>query len=105
MSRNASYMVPGAILNLMKKRLQGVSVVNFFINNWAANSLYSVEKKATMEFDEMYIVHPDAFKKEGSLSSTYCANVEDLTNKFTQLSKKKQMKRTMINSFIEKIAK
>jgi hypothetical protein len=105
MSRNGSYMVPGAILNLMKKRLQGVSVVNFFINNWAGNSLYSVEKKATMEFDEMYIVHPDAFKKEGSLSSSYCANVEDLTNKFTQLSKKKQMKRTMINSFIEKIAK
>ena len=105
MSRNGSYMVPGAILNLMKKRLQGVSVVNFFINNWAANSLYSVEKKATMEFDEMYIVHPDAFKKEGSLSGSYYVNVEDLTNKFTQLSKKKQMKRTMINSFIEKIAK
>ena len=72
---------------------------------YRTTSLYSVEKKATMEFDEMYIVHPDAFKKEGSLSGSYCANVEDLTNKFTQLSKKKQMKRTMINSFIEKIAK
>ena len=54
MFRNGSYMVPGAILNLMKKRLQGVSVVNFFIDNWRTTSLYSVEKKATMEFDEMY---------------------------------------------------
>jgi hypothetical protein len=105
MSRNSSYMVPAAILNLMKKRLQGVNVVNFYINSLAGSGLYSVEKKATMEFDEMYIVHPDAFNKEGSLSGSYCANVEELTNKFTQLSKKKQMKRTMINSFIEKIAK
>jgi len=101
---NCSLLVPAAFLNLMKKRLKGVSFVNFFIDPYMSGN-YRVEKKAVMEFDEMYIIGTDAFKKVKDIGKIQVTDMEDLKNTFSWVNNNKKQKRTMINSFIEKIVK
>jgi hypothetical protein len=117
---NPVYLVPAAILKLMKYRLRNVNVVNFYITsnefrpawNSATNKYdtsggkyYKTERTATMEFDEMYFVNPLAFKK--SLTSSRklgCFDtVERLQNAYIDNNKAKKEKQTMVDSFISKI--
>jgi hypothetical protein len=117
---NPVYLVPAAILKLMKYRLRNVNVVNFYITSnefrpaWnpatnkydtSGGKYYKTERTATMEFDEMYFVNPLAFKK--SLTSSrklgYFDTVEGLQNAYIDNNKAKKEKQTMVDSFISKI--
>ena len=105
MGGHLSYMIPAALLNLVKKRMKDVSFVNFFIHSYPSyvvgNVSYEVEKKQTMEFDELYYVRKTAFDKINT--KIYGTDIEDIQDNFITINNAKKQKRTMVDSFIQKI--
>ena len=102
---NQCYMIPAALLNLVKKRMKDVSFVNFFIHSYPSyvvgNVSYEVEKKQTMEFDELYYVRTTAFNKINT--KIFGTDIEDIQDNFITMNNAKKQKRTMVDSFIQKI--
>lgn len=94
-----------AMLCMMKKKLKNVNVVNFFISNNNNSAYYTQKDTKKMGFDEYYIVSINAFVGSESLKfKEGVTDMENITNTFAKRSMRKKLKRTMIDSFIDKIA-
>jgi hypothetical protein len=98
-----SYEVPAAILELMKKRVNGINIVNFFINK-SMRDLVLTDKASgkMMGFDRNYIIDPESFTVN-KLNLDRASNSEEVHNSFLSSKKGTQQKQTMIRDFINQI--
>ena len=115
-SHYASYTVPMAILELMKKRVPYVNVVNFFIRprftklwngrNYVScdNAFAVVDTAKLMGYDETYFIDPACFqvKKDGDKMKS-ATTIEDINTSYISSNKITKEKQTIVRSFIDKI--
>ena len=111
-----SNTVPMAILELMKKRVQYVNVVNFYIQDMrhkisrygrkytdTAASFAVVDTAKLMGYDETYFIDPECFqgKKDNAMKSA--TTIEDINTSYMSSNKITKEKQTIVRSFIDKI--
>ena len=113
-----SYTVPMAILELMKKRVSYVNVVNFYITTrpkkvWIggrggrfidAEYPYAVVDTAKLlGYDETYFIDPACFqgKKDNAMKSA--TTIEDINTLYRSSNKIIKEKQVVVRSFIDKI--
>jgi hypothetical protein len=119
-SRFSSYSsntVPMAILELMKKRVPYVNVVNFYITPkiktiWNGRSyinnpdtgLASIDTAKLMGYDETYFIDPVCFqiKKDGDKMKS-ATTIEDINTSYISSNKSIKEKQTIVRSFIDRI--
>ena len=91
-----------AILELMKKRLPGVNIVNFHISAGMKNLTKIVSDK--LGFDETYYMKPDCFEINNIASDLKHQNtVTDINNSYVTNNKIIKEKQIIARSFIDKI--
>jgi len=115
----SSYTVPMAILELMKKRVPYVNVVNFYITTrpkkvWIggrdgrfidAEYPYAVVDTAKLlGYDETYFIDPQCFKvntKDNAMKSA--TTIEDINTSYMSSNKITKEKQVVVRSFIDRI--
>ena len=116
-SSYASNTVPMAILELMKKRVQYVNVVNFYILDMrrktsrygrkytdTAAPFAVVDTAKLMGYDETYFIDPACFqvKKDGDKMKS-ATTIEDINTSYISSNKSIKETQTIVRSFIDKI--
>ena len=112
-----SNTVPMAILELMKKRVQYVNVVNFYIQDMrhktsrygrkytdTAASFAVVDTAKLMGYDETYFIDPACFQgKKGNDMMKSATTIEDINTSYMSSNKMVKEKQTIVRSFIDRI--
>lgn len=112
----ASYTVPMAILELMKKRVPYVNVVNFYITSrtkkvWTGDRYIDtetpyavVDTAKLMGYDETYFIDPACFqgKKDNAMMKS-ATTIGDINTSYMSSNKIVKEKQTIVRSFIDKI--
>jgi hypothetical protein len=109
--------VPMAILELMKKRVHYVNVVNFYIHNMrskksrhgrkytdTAAPFAVVDTVKLMGYDETYFIDPACFQvKKDDNKMKSATTIEDINTSYMYSNKITKEKQTIVRSFIDKI--
>jgi hypothetical protein len=112
----SSYTVPMAILELMKKRVPYVNVVNFYITlkdkkiwngrNYINNpntGLASIDTAKLLGYDETYFIDPACFQDKKGDGMQSATTIEDINTSYMSSNKSTKEKQAIVRSFIDNI--
>jgi len=112
----STYTVPMAILELMKKRVPYVNVVNFYITPkikqiWNGRSyinnpdtgLASIDTAKLLGYDETYFIDPVCFKDKKGDGIKSATTIEDINTSYIYSNKSTKEKQAIVRSFIDNI--